>query len=184
MTYVHYAIFFKKTSFCFFRPLPIPFRIYFRCKGTSRHPLAGPRHLQLPLKQVVRGGERWNGKRYVLLERKSHKVHHQYLHCQHHSSPPFVQYRSSQETTCTPIVHWGAGNVEWKTLDFPVHQDPEVIAQVGSGDTESPHRREDKDVAYGDQSIANSWSVKKGRDWLGNEGTLIAIKSGRKEVCQ
>jgi hypothetical protein len=46
------------------------------------------------------------------------------------------------------VVHGRAGDVEGECRDGRVHQDAEVVAEVGTGDAERPHRGQDECVSH------------------------------------
>lgn len=78
------------------------------------------------------------------------------------------------------MVHGVVGDIEWEVGDSVVHEDAEVIAQVGAGDTESPHGGQDEYVAPGEAGSAqglDQWLVEIWTHWLFAQCLFIQVVS-------
>ena len=51
-----------------------------------------------------------------------------------------VPKRNPQKVHCGTNVHWILKHVEREACHSCIHQDAEVVAEIGSGDSQRPHR--------------------------------------------
>ena len=59
--------------------------------------------------------------------------------CQHHTSWLACPQRRSQKAQCRTMVHRRVSDVERECSDGRVHEDAEVVAEIGAGDAEGVH---------------------------------------------
>lgn len=69
---------------------------------------------------------------------------------------------NSQEAQCAAPIHGGASDVEGESGHGGIHQDAKVVAEVGSGDAQSPHTRQYESVSSNEQDVRDVGLV----DWL------------------
>ena len=67
-------------------------------------------------------------------------------------------YRTAKEAHGASIVHWSVRYVEREACNHVVHKDAKIITQISAGNAESPHGREDKNVAAGEKCDGKSVS--------------------------
>jgi hypothetical protein len=73
----------------------------------------------------------------------------------------------AQEVQSATPVHGGPGDVEREAGDRGIHENAEIITQVGAGDAESPHASQDEHRAEAEEGITKQGLV----DW-GIEGLV------------
>lgn len=72
----------------------------------------------------------------------------------------------AQEAHGRAVVHGRVGDVEGEARDHVVHQDAEVVAQEGSRDAQGPCRRDDEDVAGGEEGVADVCGQRSLESWV------------------
>lgn len=100
--------------------------------------------------------------------------------CEEQSRGLSVPQRGRQEAECRAVVHRRVGDVEWERGHGRVHEDTEVITQVGAGDAERPHRGQDERVSgeeERDGGVFHEWVLEERGGGLVGEGFVVAIES-------
>ena len=90
-----------------------------------------------------------------------------------------VPQRGREEAERRAVVHGRVGDVEWERGDWSVHQDAEVVAQVGTGDAERPHGSQDEDVTSQEERngrVFDDGVQEQGRRRLVGEGFVVTGK--------
>lgn len=85
--------------------------------------------------------------------------------------------RNAEEAQCASVVHGSSRDVEREASDRGVHQNPEVVAQVGAGYTERPHTGQDQDVANSEEDVGEQWLVKGSVVGLVIQGLIVQVVS-------
>jgi hypothetical protein len=109
---------------------------------------------------------------------QSNLVDQEYQAGQHNSSRLSKPQCRSQEAEGRTIVHGSRTNVEGEACDHVVHEDAEVVAEVGACDAESVHGGQDEDVAGDEQSNGQGFRHRAKKERVGrlaSEGALIAL---------
>lgn len=76
------------------------------------------------------------------------------------------------------MVHGCLADVEREGCDWLIHQNAEVVPEVGSGDAERPHRCQDEGVAHeeeGDRGVFDERVEEGGVGRLGGKGFIVAL---------
>lgn len=113
-----------------------------------------------------------------ILEAKRDKVDNQHLDGQEHTGRLSVPESCSEEAQGGAVVHWRIGNVEWEASDAGVHQDTEVVAEIGAGEAKGPHAGDNENISgeeesegdVGDEGRLESWV-----GWLATESLLVQV---------
>lgn len=86
-------------------------------------------------------------RREWILELQRDLVHHKDQAAEHDARRLAIPQCGAQETHRAAVVHRRAADIERKSSHDLVHQDAEVVAQVGTRNTKGPHTGKDKDIA-------------------------------------
>jgi hypothetical protein len=81
-----------------------------------------------------------------------------------HTTPRHAHDGASEKAQGRPIVHWVAHRVEREALHHGVHVDAAVVAEVGAGEAELPHGRDDEHAAAREHEAAEQRVKRVGRD--------------------
>jgi len=115
---------------------------------------------------------------FLLLERQRNLVHEENENSQQDSSGFSEPQRGTEEAQCRAMVHGSIGNAEWESGDPAVHQDTEVITQVGTGDAQRPHTRDDEDISGEEETTGGVLDGRRLEDverGLVPEGLLVEV---------
>ncbi|KAL1842236.1 hypothetical protein VTJ49DRAFT_5714 [Mycothermus thermophilus] len=113
-----------------------------------------------------------------VLELDGDEVHGQDVQRQKEAGGLAVQEGSAEEAHGRAIVHRGVGDVEGEARHDAVHEDPEVVAQVGAGDAQLVGGRDDEDVADGQEGIGDVLGQVRLEGWVRGlvaQGALIEV---------
>lgn len=111
----------------------------------------------------------------ILLELQSSHINRQNLACESDSSRFSIKQCRSQEAHCTPIIHGRSRDVEWETRDRLIHQDAEVVAEIGARDAQGPGAGKDKGVAGSEEGVSEEREVERGVVGLGVESGFVPV---------
>lgn len=114
---------------------------------------------------------------YLLLPLESEPVQDEDLGRQEDTRHLALVESNAQEVQSTAPVHGGTSNVEGEAGDRRIHQDTEVVAKVGAGDTEGIHAGQDEDGAEGEEKAAEDGLVHRGIIRLVFQGHLVDMVS-------
>lgn len=121
----------------------------------------------------------------LLFIRQRNPIHQQHLRRQQQPRRSSIQQRRAQEAHRAPVVHRRARDIERKAGDWLIHQDAEVIAEVGAGDAKSVGGGQDEDVAEEDKEIGERWDERLGEGGgrgLGAEGAFESVGGVREKL--
>lgn len=113
-----------------------------------------------------------------VLEAKRNKVDHQHLDGQEHTGRLSVPERRSEEAQGRAVVHWRIGNVEGEAGDAGIHQDTEVVAEIGAGEAEGPHTGDNENISgeeEPDGDVLDESCLEIWVSWLATEGLLVEV---------
>lgn len=94
-----------------------------------------------------------NSCREWVLEGQGNLVHHKDNTSQDNARWLAEPECTAEETHGAAVIHWCIRHVKGESGDHVIHEDAEIVAEVGARDSESPHRREYEDVTAGQESI-------------------------------
>lgn len=106
-------------------------------------------------------------------------VRNSYNTSQEQTSGLSVPQRGCEEAERRTVVHGRVGDVEGERGDWGIHEDAEVVTEVGTGDAERPHRSQDEGVAgeeERDGGVLDEWVLEEGRNGLCGESFIVAGK--------
>lgn len=99
-------------------------------------PFIFPRIFPLLCLERVPGKKTRGGERDLLFVAERYRIEHQDLCGQDDAGGASVQQGRAQEAHRAAVIHWRAREVEGETGDGGVHEDAEVVAQIGARDAE------------------------------------------------
>ena len=121
-------------------------------------------------------GQEWKkNTEHLLLPLESEPVQNEDLGRQKDASHLTVVKGDSQEVQGASPVHRRTGDVEGKARDGGIHQDTEVVSEVGSGDAKGIHAGQNEDRAGCKQSGAQERLVHRGVVGLISQGQLVKM---------
>ena len=129
-------------------PRPLPLRVNLRRKRTDAR-ISIP--IAIPTNHRGEIGERQNS----LLKPQRDQIHNQHLNCKQHPSRFPVENGSTEKAESAPVVHGRTGDVEREAGDGLIHKNTKVVAQVGTGDAESPHRGQNEGITDDEQAVGD-----------------------------
>jgi hypothetical protein len=89
-----------------------------------------------------------------------------------------IPQRSSQEAQSAAVIHGRLADVEREGCDGRVHEDAEVVAQVGASDAERPHGCQDEGVAGEEEGNCGVFYKRGEERWvcgLGGESFVVTV---------
>lgn len=95
----------------------------------------------------------------LLLPLQSEPVQHKDLRSQKNTGHLALVQSYSEEVQSTSPVHRRASHVEWEAGNRSIHENTEIVAQVGTSHTKSPHTGEDEDGADDEQNTTHNGLV-------------------------
>lgn len=112
---------------------------------------------------------------HLLLPLESEPVQNEDLGRQKDASHLTVVKGDSQEVQSASPIHRRTGDVEGKARDGGIHQDTEVVSEVGSGDAKGIHAGQNEDRAGGKKGRAQERLVHRGVVGLISQGQLVEM---------
>jgi hypothetical protein len=90
----------------------------------------------------------------LLLPLESEPVYNEDLRSEQEAGDLAIVESHTQKVQGAAPVHRGTSNIEWEAGDGSIHEDAEIVSEVGSGDAEGIHARQNEDRSDAEQDGA------------------------------
>lgn len=111
----------------------------------------------------------------LLLPLQGKPVDNEDLEGQQETSHLAMVQSNTQEVQGASPVHGRASDIEWESGNGSIHEDAEVVTQVGTSDTQSPHAGKNQNRSPGEQKTAHDGLVDGGIEWLVSQRQLVNV---------
>ena len=109
----------------------------------------------------------------LLLPLQSEPVQHKDLSSQKNTGYLAMVQSNTEEVQSATPVHRRASHVEWEAGNWSIHENTEIVAQVGTSHTKSPHAGENENRANSEHNPTNNGLVHWGVEGLLRQSDLV-----------
>lgn len=113
--------------------------------------------------------------RVVLFPLKCKPVRNKHQGSQQQAGHLSSVQRDSEEAHRATPVHGRAGDIEREPRDGGIHQDAEIVAQIGTRDAQRPHTREDENVSGAEEDEGEVRLVERCEEGLVLERLIVKV---------